>query len=707
MEELRRFHFGDPAATTEPPSPGTLPAALQPLRGQPVESPWPLWIDPASTGESWVRTLAADERASVAAGILVPPAGGALLPFSRRAALRLASFAAGRRLHLARAAFAAEARELALSAEALLIADRARRPDAAAAAPSGTLSGIGERFVDPSALSRVVAHRRAGTPIPDDRRQRLEAARDRLAGYVATGDEPLWIVPPGEATADLGAPAMVATEGCAAAMRAFDEATREIVDLARAVRIVRLEAAQAFDAERHGPWLERFDWRGLATQELLLVRPVLVLLASGDALAGEFSALSRLLLSGRPIQVLLLTGDDAPENPAADRLDAAFLGLAHREAFVQQGSLAQPLELAFGFARALASRRSALHVVDAPSGAGQELDPWLVAAARVAGRAVPLLRFDPESGTTWARRLHVTDNPAAAADWASAPLAAETPSPEDPTAGAPFTFADAALLEPAWRRQFARAGDSPELVPLVEWLELAEPENVRRLPFVWGAAGSGQREKLVLTRALALATRDRLAAWRTFAELAGVRSEVASAAAERARAEVSAAAESARRALLAEQEAALASVRAEADSRVVNRLVSVLFDLGSGQAIPLPAAAATAVAAPPVAAPAAPAAPAGAAAPAVAPRPAAPASEAAWIDSALCTSCDECVRKFPSIFVYNGNKQAVFKNPRGGSFRDLVVAAESCTAKVIHPGTPWDANEPDLARSLERARPFV
>ncbi len=149
-------------------------------------------------------------------------------------------------------------------------------------------------------------------------------------------------------------------------------------------------------------------------------------------------------------------------------------------------------------------------------------------------------------------------------------------------------------------------------------------------------------------------------------------------------------------------------MRAEADSRVVNRLVSVLFDLGSGQSTA--PAAATAVATLPVAAPATPTPPAGVAAPAApaaAPRPAAPASEAAWIDSALCTSCDECVRKFPSIFVYNGNKQAVFKNPRGGSFRDLVVAAESCTAKIIHPGTPWDANEPDLARSLERARPFA
>jgi pyruvate-ferredoxin/flavodoxin oxidoreductase len=65
------------------------------------------------------------------------------------------------------------------------------------------------------------------------------------------------------------------------------------------------------------------------------------------------------------------------------------------------------------------------------------------------------------------------------------------------------------------------------------------------------------------------------------------------------------------------------------------------------------------------------------------------------------------VRKSPGIFAYNGNKQAFVKNPRGGSFKELVVAAEACTAKIIHPGTPWDKNEPDLALLVERAKRFA
>jgi pyruvate-ferredoxin/flavodoxin oxidoreductase len=65
------------------------------------------------------------------------------------------------------------------------------------------------------------------------------------------------------------------------------------------------------------------------------------------------------------------------------------------------------------------------------------------------------------------------------------------------------------------------------------------------------------------------------------------------------------------------------------------------------------------------------------------------------------------VRKYPAIFIYNGDKQAIVKNARGGTFRDLVLAAEKCTARVIHPGAPWNAAEPDLAAWVERARPFA
>jgi len=121
---------------------------------------------------------------------------------------------------------------------------------------------------------------------------------------------------------------------------------------------------------------------------------------------------------------------------------------------------------------------------------------------------------------------------------------------------------------------------------------------------------------------------------------------------------------------------------------------------------------ATVTAPAPLAAPAATPAPvAAAAAPATAPAPAAGAAEEglvieAYIDSSRCTSCDECTNLNRKLFAYNEKKQAYIKDAKAGSFKDLVVAAEKCPVGIIHPGTPLNPKEKNLAKLLERAARF-
>jgi hypothetical protein len=85
----------------------------------------------------------------------------------------------------------------------------------------------------------------------------------------------------------------------------------------------------------------------------------------------------------------------------------------------------------------------------------------------------------------------------------------------------------------------------------------------------------------------------------------------------------------------------------------------------------------------------------------------APASDAAYIETPRCTTCEECVKINSRMFVYDANKQAYIADPKAGSYRDLVEAAESCQVSIIHPGKPLDAGEPGLAELLERAKPFL
>jgi pyruvate-ferredoxin/flavodoxin oxidoreductase len=77
-----------------------------------------------------------------------------------------------------------------------------------------------------------------------------------------------------------------------------------------------------------------------------------------------------------------------------------------------------------------------------------------------------------------------------------------------------------------------------------------------------------------------------------------------------------------------------------------------------------------------------------------------------YIDSARCTSCNECTNLNAKMFGYNANKQATVKDPDAGTFQQLVIAAERCPVGIIHPGTPRNAKEKDLAKWLKRAEPF-
>ena len=90
-------------------------------------------------------------------------------------------------------------------------------------------------------------------------------------------------------------------------------------------------------------------------------------------------------------------------------------------------------------------------------------------------------------------------------------------------------------------------------------------------------------------------------------------------------------------------------------------------------------------------------------------RPAAAAAGdylAPWIDTPKCTACDECIHLNPNIFQYNEQKKAFIKNPQGGPYRDLVKAAERCTAQIIHPGLPKDRNEKDIDKWIARAEKY-
>ena len=448
-----------------------------------------------------------------------------------------------------------------------------------------------------------------------------------------------------------------------------------------------------------------------------------VALVSADYLAGDgLAPFSSLLGSRLPVHVLswVRAYDNPGAKPGDDpfdsyRFELAYFGVGHRQVVVAQTSAARYEDLLAGFLCALDSNRASLHLINRGTQSKTKerlLDPWFVASAALESRAHPFILVNPDAGDHAAERVRFDGNPQAENDWPLEKLEYRSADGELTEMHLAFTFADYALLIPALHAHFRMvpAGfESDDLVPVDQYLDLEEKLVNRQVPYIWGIDDQGVLMRLVVSRALVFACRDRLNYWRTLQELAGIHNFYVEEAIDRVIREQQAAEAAEREQLLKEHEEQLESVRSEAAGEVIGKLVDVLMgadlsDLvgGASQIATMPAKPATAIEAQPE--PAVEAAEAEAAA-----QPEAEEElsfDKPWLDTAMCTTCDDCMGINKMMFVYNDDKQAILQDPTAGTFADLVAAAEICPAKCIHPGKPLDPNEPGLDELIARAEPF-
>jgi pyruvate-ferredoxin/flavodoxin oxidoreductase len=277
----------------------------------------------------------------------------------------------------------------------------------------------------------------------------------------------------------------------------------------------------------------------------------------------------------------------------------------------------------------------------------------------------------------------------------------------------PLTVADWAATEPRFGRHFAkvpRARWDDRMTPFHEYLALGTEERRERTPFIWVLDAGKRLARMAVSDEMVRLAEDRIALWDQIKEMAGI----SVSAGVRARVAAPVEEEYARRleALRAEYEEKIAELKRSYPALITRRIAEALVGGDAGTAAP--AAPRRAAAAPPPF----PVPVKRAEAPIPAVEPAAPAAVAVaepgvadeavdpWIDTELCTSCNDCLNLNPRLFAYNGDKKAVLKDPKAGTFADLVKAAEKCPAQIIHPGPPRNPKEPGLDKWIERAKKF-
>ncbi len=525
----------------------------------------------------------------------------------------------------------------------------------------------------------------------------------------------------------------------------FEGHMRKMADGFVAVRRAELELAGEYDPAVHDAELAKLDWRHFTDEEFALCPPILAVGGDGAMLDIGFQNLSRLLASGKPVRVVMLdtqvysnTGgqactsgflgqvsDMAEFGPAQrgkeeTRKELALLAMAHRNVFVLQSSQAASSHLMAGVLRALQSRFPAVMSLHCPCppehGIGDRQAP-VAARLSLESRAFPLLVYDPAAGPRMADRLTLDGNPSVEDASTTYELKYVDVDGTERSMELPVTVADWAITEARFRKHFTPlkedSGDV-EWLPFHEYVALPRSEREGKQPFLHTLSADRRLGRMRVDEEIVRLAEDRREVWTLLLDMAGLKTPEAAA--------LEADMEQRLAALRAEYEAKLAALRTQYPRAIARRLADRLLRLGDGatgiadllsrvQALPEGFAV---DAAPPASAPAT-RAPAGAAAASAAPTLVAPAPAAErdesvalepYIDSALCTACNECTNLNKRLFAYNAKKQAYIKDARAGSFKQLVQAAEKCPVKIIHPGTPLDPSEKDLAKWVERARPF-
>ncbi len=544
------------------------------------------------------------------------------------------------------------------------------------------------------------------------------------------------------------------------AIGVFEGHMRKMRDAFVTVRRAGLVAEERYDEKEHEAFFEAFDWHHFTEEEFHLCPPILAVGGDGAMLDIGFQNLSRLMASGKPIRVMVLdtqvysnTGGQACTSgyigQVADmsawgkaqhgkeemRKELGLIALAHRGVFVHQSSQASASHLIGGVIKGLNSHRPAVFNIYTPCPVEHGLpDEWAPHSSRLAleSRAFPFLTYDPDGGDTIADCLSLEGNPGLDELWPSYDMEYVDDEGKEQRMTLPLTIADWAATEARFKKHFKTVPQeswNEDMVPFHEFIGLPADEAEGKTPFIWTKDEDQKLSRLSVTPEMVKLAHERLLYWNQLREMAGL--EVSESVRDLVTGSLEADFDARLDAIRAEYEAKLAELRATYPRVVARKLaegllryngkktVAELLDTAVNtpglEPVHLDGGAATLMEAPATAtaAVAAPAAPAPAPAAASASAPAAPAVEEdeelgleAYIETDRCTSCNECTNLNGKMFAYDDNKQAYIKDPKAGTFAQMVQAAEKCPAGIIHPGTPLNPKEKDLEKWVKRAAKF-
>ncbi len=534
-------------------------------------------------------------------------------------------------------------------------------------------AGVGSGFdaaFDFGVMSRLLSKALPKVEFPQARRARISALLEALTTQQ-------FIPASSVAKAKTGAakPYGFLFESCADALSAFRERVPKQLALARAIAVAELEVEGLYSESKHDSLFAQFGSDGLDAAVVAAFPDYLVCVNAKKLSALEQAHLTEILSSGLPIKVLLQIDDilggvanaQQPSAPGVPSRQIASMAIGLGEAFVLQTSSSNLLRLSGHIADALNYAGPALLSVFSGAGpATTGVAPYMVAAAAVESRAFPSFTYNPSAGPNWASRFRLDANPQSQLDWPVHAYEYEDPQHQRVTEDLAFTLVDFLACDQRYAGHLARIGRdrwNTSMIAAAQAVTLERTGVPEKIPTLLMVDAENVLHKVIVDEELIRQSRRCRLAWQNLQELGGIHNS---------HAEI----------LLAREK---------------KNWEASLQQAAQAQSAPAPA---------PLPASAAAAAPVGAEVTLPEPEPERSADEA-YIETARCSTCNECTQINGKMFSYNANQQAYIADITAGTYAQLVEAAESCQVSVIHPGKPRDPNEPGLEDLLKRAEAFA
>ena len=468
-------------------------------------------------------------------------------------------------------------------------------------------------------------------------------------------------------------PYSFAFDSCGDALKAYRERLPKAIELARAVAMAELEVRGEYSETKHDALFESFGLNGLDAGELALLPDYLVRINAATLNGPEQSKLNEILAVGLPIKVLVQTDDVIEESPVGHLAFAlrsrqlASMAMGISDVFVLQSPASSLYQLRAQIQRGLDYAGPALFSVF--SGAvktSSGLSPYLIGAASLEARVFPAFTFDPSAGCDWASRFCLATNPQAEEDWPLRDFAYEDERNQAVAQQIPFTLIDFVACDTRYAKHFAlvpKAHWSAALTPVAAALAQQGRGSLDRVPSLTMVDGESRLQKVIVDEKLIREARRCRSMWNSLQELGGIHNSHA--------------------------ERLLARERQRWEAELANAVAQAASEPVASVAAPAPTVAA------------------GPAVVEAVEQEAERSPDEAYIETARCSTCNECVQFNNKMFAYDGNKQAYIADVSAGTYAQLVEAAENCQVSIIHPGKPRNPNEPGLEELTKRAEAFA